>query len=253
MIGISRAFADGLRVYATVSTGFETPTTTEFANPEGGGFNPLLEPQTSTNYEAGLKSFSGPHRFEAAIFHIDVRDELTPYELPGQPGRSFFENAGRSTYEGVELAYAAEISPGLEFSTAYTWSDFVFDRFTSVDGDTFDGNRVPGIPEYVLALQLSWFGASGLYAFWNANVVGSLFADNANEDKVDGYVVSNLRMGYNGIFGDWEVSPFLGVNNLLDEEYNSNIRINAFGKRYFEPAPERNAYIGITVRRNFSS
>ncbi len=252
MVGLSRALAEDVRLYATVSTAFETPTTTEFANPNGGGFNQSLEPQQSTNYEIGIKSLAGAHRFEAAIFHIDVEDELTPFELPDQPGRSFFENAGESSRDGIELAYAAEITSALEFSAAYTWSDFTFERFTNADGDSFDGNQIPGVPENLLHLQLSWFGDSGFYATWDANIVGSLFADNANEDKVDGYTVSNLRLGYNGFFGDWEVSPFLGVNNLLDEEYNSNIRINAFGKRYFEPAPERNAYIGVTVRKNFS-
>jgi hypothetical protein len=36
--------------------------------------------------------------------------------------------------------------------------------------------------------------------------------------------------------------PYVGINNLFNESYNSNIRINAFGGRYFEPAPERNIY-----------
>jgi iron complex outermembrane receptor protein len=40
----------------------------------------------------------------------------------------------------------------------------------------------------------------------------------------------------------------LGVNNAFNQEYFDNIRINAFGKRYYEPAPKRNFYFGI----NFS-
>ncbi len=80
---------------------------------------------------------------------------------------------------------------------------------------------------------------------------GKLYADNANQTSVDSSQVSNLRIGYNGVYGDWEVAPFLGVNNLFDENYNNNIRINAFGGRYFEPAPERNAYIGISIRTGF--
>jgi len=49
----------------------------------------------------------------------------------------------------------------------------------------------------------------------------------------------------------WEFATFLGLNNIFNEAYNNNIRINAFAERYFEPAPERNAYLGITVRKNF--
>ncbi|MGB5580800.1 MAG: hypothetical protein WBM68_09575, partial [Woeseia sp.] len=47
--------------------------------------------------------------------------------------------------------------------------------------------------------------------------------------------------------GRWRVRPHIGINNLFDERYNSNIRINAFGSRYYEPAPDRNVYAGVVV------
>ncbi len=245
MVGVSVGLDGATRFYATISTAFETPTTTEFANPAGGGFNQSLEPQESTNYEIGIKRQTGEQRFELALFHIDVDNELTPFELMG---RRFFENAGKSTRDGLELSYSRNLARQIGLTLAYTYSDFEFDRFTYVNGDVFDGNRIPGIPQDLLYVDLSWFGQGGYYATWDITYTGELYADNANQDKVDSSQVSNLRVGYNGFFGDWEVSPFLGVNNLFDENYNSNIRINAFGGRYFEPAPERNAYVGILIR-----
>ena len=253
MIGLSYATNDTTRLYATVSTAFETPTTTEFSNPSGGGFNQALDPQNSTNYEIGIKSLTSKQSFEVALFHIDVEDELTPFELADQPGRSFFENAGSSDRDGIEMAYTRKLGAGFELSGAYTYSDFVFSRFSNADGDSFDGNRIPGIPKSLFNADLTWFGDTGFYASWNARLTGNMMADNANTTRIDSYTVSNLRLGYNGFMGDWEYSPFAGVNNLFDEEYNSNIRINAFGKRYFEPAPERNYFFGITIRKNFSN
>ena len=135
---------------------------------------------------------------------------------------------------------------------AYTYSDFTFDRFTDANGDKFDGNHSPGIPQDVLYFDFTWFGDSGFYAKWDVTYTGEIYADNANLTSVESSTVSNLRVGHDVFFDDWEVASFLGVNNLFDEDYNDNIRINAFGGRYFEPAPERNAYIGITVRRYFS-
>ena len=64
------------------------------------------------------------------------------------------------------------------------------------------------------------------------------------------YTVANLRVGYRYRTGRWWVEPFAAVNNLFDESYNSNIRINAFGARYYEPAPDRNYYAGLVVRFN---
>ncbi len=147
MAGISYALSDATRLYATISTAFETPTTTEFANPDGGGFNQSLDPQDSTNYEIGIKQRTGNYRFELALFHIEVDNELTPFELASQPGRTFFENAGSSTRDGLELSYSRKLARQIEFTTAYTYSDFEFDRFTDADGDVFDGNRIPGIPQ----------------------------------------------------------------------------------------------------------
>ena len=251
MIGITIISGDKTHLYATISSAFETPTTTEFANPAGGGFNQSLEPQESTNYEIGLKTLTASYRFEASLFHIEVDNELTPFELPTQPGRIYFENAGSSSRDGLELSYTRQLAKQLRLSMAYTYSDFTFDRFTDTNGDVFDDNQIPGIPQDLLFLNVSWFGNSGFYAKWDVTYTGELFADNANQTSVGSNSVSNLRFGHNGFYDDWEVTSFLGVNNLFDEDYNSNIRINAFGGRYFEPAPERNAYIGISIRRRF--
>ncbi len=252
MIGISTAIAEKSRLYATLSSAFETPTTTEFANPNGGGFNQALKPQTSINYEIGLKSSMGAHHFEAALFHIDVDDELTPFELATQPGRTFFQNAGSSERDGVELSYNGQLAHGFTLSAAYTYSDFTFDRFSDANGGVFDGNQLPGIPESLLHLNVSWFNSAGIYAFLSTTYTGELFANNANTERVDSHTVSNFRLGYNGFVDDWEFSPFIGINNLSDEEYNNNIRINAFGGRFFEPAPDRNVYFGLTIRKNFT-
>ena len=38
-----------------------------------------------------------------------------------------------------------------------------------------------------------------------------------------------------------------GINNLFNVRYFDNIRLNAFGGRFYEPAPGRNVYFGINV------
>ena len=251
MAGISIKVGDDTHLYATISRAFETPTTTEFANPSGGGFNQALEPQDSTNYEIGIKKSTVNHRYEVSLFHIDVENELTPFELSDQPGRTFFENAGSSSRDGLEFSYTRQLVEQVKFSMAYTYSYFVFENFMNADGDVFDGNRIPGIPQDLLYLDFSWIGNSGLYASWDTTYSGGLYADNANLTRVGSSRVSNIRFGHNGYYGDWELASFLGVNNVFNERYNNNIRINAFGSRYFEPAPVRNMYLGISLRWNF--
>jgi iron complex outermembrane receptor protein len=251
MAGLSFYRDDLTTIYTNVSTAFETPTTTEFANPDGGGLNPDLDSQQATSYEAGVKRHTPDYGLEIAVFHIDVEDELIPFEDPAQPGRVFYENAGSSDRDGVEVAYRRYIGTQLELSAAYTYSDFVFAEFETADGDDFGGKRIPGIPRQQLHLGFDWRGSAGYYLSAEIDHTGDLYADNANRTSVDAHRVANLRLGYDGPVFGLAASFFAGINNLFDEEYFGNIRINAFGERYYEPAPGRNAYVGVALRQRF--
>ena len=254
MIGVSYAAFDSASFYGTISTAFETPTTTEFANPSGtGGFNPNVDPQLATNYEVGVRgTIAERHRYELSLFTIDVEDELIPFELASQPGRDFFSNAGKSEREGVEVSFISQPLDSLRFSLAYTYSNFKFDQFVDDNGNDFSGNALPGIPDNLFRAEIAYTHSSGFYSVVDVLNVGEFFVNNANSTISQSYSVVNLRAGLDNLqFGHWVLSPFVGVNNLADEKYSANIRINAFGGRYFEPAPERHWYGGVAIRYNF--
>jgi iron complex outermembrane receptor protein len=64
-------------------------------------------------------------------------------------------------------------------------------------------------------------------------------------------VVIGVRGGWTGVVGAWEVRPFVGVNNLFDEEYSGSVVVNAAGSRFFEPSPGRNAFAGLGLAYRF--
>jgi iron complex outermembrane receptor protein len=68
---------------------------------------------------------------------------------------------------------------------------------------------------------------------------------------VDAYTIANMRAGYDIGLGSFTLSPFIGINNLTDETYTSNVRLNAAFARYFEPGPTRYGYGGITFDWKF--
>ena len=82
---------------------------------------------------------------------------------------------------------------------------------------------------------------------------GDLFAENANDVRVESYTVTSFRASRDFDHGPWRIRPYLGVNNLFDERYFAHVRTNAFGGRYFEPAPGRNAYAGLDLRYRFGT
>ncbi|MBI2404351.1 MAG: TonB-dependent receptor, partial [Gemmatimonadetes bacterium] len=82
--GLTMDLDPALQPYVSVSTSFETPTTTELANrPTGpGGFNPDLQPQKAVNYEAGIRGrVADVWGYSLSLYHANVRDELIPFEV----------------------------------------------------------------------------------------------------------------------------------------------------------------------------
>ncbi len=249
-IGINYRLSDAAFVFGTISTSFETPTLGELSNnPSGeGGFNPDLAPQKSTNYEFGLKGIlDGRFKYEVALFHITVNDELIPFELEGFIGRTFYRNAGRSLRNGIEISSRYNFAKGWNAFLQYTFSDFQYDDFSTDDG-RLDGNNIPGIPKHMGFMGLSYSNPSGIFGNLQLRYVGELFTNDANSVVDDAYSLLNLRFGYQKSWNKIEITPYFGINNLLDSNYNSNIRINAFGGRFFEPGPGINFYAGTKIR-----
>ena len=73
--------------------------------------------------------------------------------------------------------------------------------------------------------------------------------DDANEqERLDSYAVFNARVSWAlALRGDADLVFFAEGRNLFDESYNNNIRINAFGSRFYEPAPGSHVYVGLVV------
>jgi len=242
--GLAYRFARLDRAYLRVASSFETPTIGELANPAGGGFNPELGPAEALNVEVGVKGEHAAFRYEVAAFTIGVDDQLVPFELPNQPRRTFFRNAGETQRNGVELAGLWRFHPHWRLRAAYTLADYEFERFVDENGNDFGGNTLPGTPRQRFNAALAYERAAG-YARMDVELVGERFADDANNVRVPGYGVVDLRAGHYLTGGGWQVELFAGVNNLLDKEYDDNLRVNAFGGRFFEPAPGRNLYAGV--------
>jgi iron complex outermembrane receptor protein len=236
-------------VFGSFSRSFETPTTTELANPDSsGGFNQSLKPQLANNYELGIKGEQYGTYYELSVFHIDLTDELVPFELAASPGRTFYSNAGKSDRTGIETALSWQHESGLSADFSWTYSDFTFEEFVDESGTSFAGAELPGLPRHFGYAGVAFRTDGGLFARLESIYSGSLYADNANATEVDSHLVTNFRASREFANGNWLIRPYLGINNLFNERYHSNVRINAFGGRYYEPAPDRNIYAGVIVR-----
>ncbi|WP_353221289.1 TonB-dependent receptor [Salinisphaera sp. S4-8] len=244
--GLSYAWAERQRVYANVANAFESPTFTEFADPSGnGGFNSDLEPQKAVQYEIGAKGEIGERaRYQISAFWIDVRDELVVFNDDGR--RDFYENSGQSRRKGLEAKLEYAVTDTLSAMAAYTLADYEYREFVDDNGNDYAGNSIPGLPEERLFAELAWRNPDIGYATLDMRYAGAFYADNANTARIDHAWIFNGRVGKKIEAGDDDLTIYFGIDNLFDEVYFDNIRINAFGGRYYEPAPDRTFYTGLS-------
>jgi iron complex outermembrane recepter protein len=248
--GLTLDLAPAAQPYVSVSTSFETPTTTELANrPTGpGGFNPDLQPEKAVNYEAGLRGRAGALvTYSLSVYQANVRDELIPFEVPGDPGRRFYRNAGSARHRGLELGVTLAPVARLRVVGAYTYSAFRFVTFRTAT-DTLDGQEIPGVPAHYGHASLRYRWGAALWTALDVTASSRYFADDANTVPIAGWQTVGLRAGWDGRVGPWRVAPFAAVQNLLDAHYVGSVSVNAQFGRFFEPAPGRNAYVGIELR-----
>ena len=247
-VGVTIAAAPGVNIFGSFATAYETPTTVELSNtPTGeGGFNQELDPEELRSFEVGVRGLIEPARlrYEAAAYASTVDNALVTFQ--NALSQDFFRNAGKSSRDGVELLL--EWEPNASFNTrfAYTYQDFVFEEFTTGSSD-FSGKLEPGAPPHRVFVGFNHTAQFGLRSGATVRWVDDYTLDNANTVFNWAYTVVDLRFGFDAKWGDVDVRPFAGIDNLFAERYNSSAITNAFGGRYYEPSPGREVYVGLTI------
>ena len=247
-VGVTFLAASGVNLYANFATAYETPMTVELSNrPTGeGGFNQDLNPQNLRSFEVGVRGLSEPTRlrYEAAVYFSKLDDVLVPFQRPDE--QIFFANAGKSTRNGLELALEWLATSDLSARVAYTHQDFVFDEFV-LDGEDFAGQDEPGTPPHRLFAGVTHRAPFGMTSIAQLRWVDKYAVNNANTDFNWSYTVVDLRFALDRRWGDTDFRPFIGIDNLFDQRYNSSTITNGFGRRYYEPSPDREIYGGFTI------
>lgn len=241
--GLSYRLTPQQSLYARLASSFETPTISELANPQGGGFNTALQPAQAFSRELGIKGEWPSLRYALSVYRIELEDELVAFSI--QSGRNFYRNAGQSRRDGLELSLDWQFADAWRWSAAYAYNRYRFEDYQTTAGD-FSGKRIPGIPRQTLFSELA-YEQQGAYVRLGVTAQARVYANDANTQSAPGHALFNLRLGKRFQVGEQSLEPYLGIDNLLGREYFDNLRINDGNARYFEPGPGRTLYAGLRV------
>lgn len=241
-------------LYGSVSSGFSPPTIDEVRTNEG-SLNLALEAEKGINYEVGYRLGKEKFNFELIGYFLKLDETITTFT--NENGVVLFRNAGSTDQKGIEASFDYAIlrnSTGFlkDFliGTAYTGQFFKFDNYAQQDND-FSGNDLTGVPPHNLVSRVDLRTSIGVYLNLTHQFTDAIPLNDANTVFQESYDLVNLRLGWIKSLGSFDLELFAGVDNLLDESYSLGNDLNAFGGRFYQPAPTRNWYGGIKLGLNY--
>ncbi len=236
--GVDLAYraSEAVTVYGRVNTGFRA-----------GGFNAAASnanllpfgPETSVNYEGGLKSEWFQHRLRTnvSVFRFDQSDLLLTQPDPVVPTFAELQNVGTARTNGFELEVEAQPMAGVNLGAAFGALDATITSGHITQGygqPTLDitGQRISGTSKYTGALHAQWThavtAAAGVQLGANYRLKSDVqgYYGEVGAPVIAGYGLLDLSAGLT--HGTWQASIF-GENVTNDQGI---IYWNAIGSAY---------------------
>lgn len=237
-----------MAIRTSVSRGYSPPATAEVRASDN-VINTALQAENGWNYELGFRAGGARYWIDASIFQYRLQDAIV--RRLRDDGTEFFTNAGGTKQNGLELQgmlwllrpSAKGFIRGVQLTAAFTWSDFTFRDYKS-GNDNFSGKQMTGVPKHMLVTGLLVQLPEHIYLFAQHNFTEKLPLNDANTAFADSYHLLQAKVGWS--FRN--LSVYAGADNLLNVYYSLGNDLNALGQRYYNPAPERNYYAGISYR-----
>ncbi|MFT3948291.1 MAG: TonB-dependent receptor [Agriterribacter sp.] len=241
-----------LSLFSSVSKGFSPPSIAE-VRPSEGSIYTNLKPEYGWNYEVGFRGKTADSRlqFDIVAYRFKLRDAIV--RRTGDNGAEYFVNAGGTDQKGLEFSGGYMVIQrntgfirSLQLSGSATLNDFRFTHYQVNDKD-YSGNALTGVAKHIYTGSVDVRTAPGLYLFSSFVYTSKLPLADDNTVFASPYRLLSARLGWLKKINALSLNLFAGIDNALNQLYSLGNDINATGNRFYNPAPRRNYYGGITI------
>jgi iron complex outermembrane receptor protein len=255
-IALLKKILPDISIYASASRGFSTPTVQELQK-SNGLVGPPLQAENGVDYELGGRgSFLNGRLFidiDAFVFHINN----AIVQRIDTNGVSYSVNAGGTNQHGIEtfVSYRLVDRPqgfcnNLRVFVSHAWHDFHYSSFTQ-DTINYSGHRLPSVPPQTLVGGLDISLKIGLYANATYTYTDRIALNDANTFYAGSYNVLGGRIGFRKFISRWKGDVFAGIDNAANIKYSLGDDFNAALNRFYNAAPTRNYFAGISLNYSF--
>lgn len=255
-LALQKKFRNNAAAFASVSKGFSPPTISELL-PSTGVISTFLEAEEGINYELGGRTslLKGKLIVELTGFYFKLNNALVSRK--DSSNADYFVNAGDTRQKGIEISadyrtsfLNCAILESLNLRSAFTFNDFKYGDFSKGKTD-FSGKRIPSVPNTIMSILADIQFKKGFYFNSTYYYATKIFLDDANTVAAAPYHLLGCRAGWKTtVKNKINFNLYAGADNVLDETYSLGNDINAAAGRYYNAAPRRNFYFGISFQWN---
>ncbi len=239
--------------YSIIAFGFSPPSLAE-VRPSDGNYYGDLAPEKGWNFEMGLKGFlfQNKFQFDLAYYHFQLQEAIV--KRTNASGAEFFINAGTTLQQGVEFSGKLQLIKNSfnAISSLFIWTSISYQPYHFINYQqgtvNYTGNALTGVPQktFVTGLDLGLF--KNIILHGSINAVSTIPLTDANDTFADPYQLVQLKFDYLFNKRNHDTRFFAGIDNLMNQHYSLGNDINAAGKRFYNPAAERNFFAGIRFK-----
>ena len=216
-----------------------------------------LEGQDAWQYEIGARGHSFGLAWEAALYDVELKNEILNLNVQPFPGAAFtvptYRNSPKTRHAGLETGLAYQLPGGvfvhgdiqdhLALRAAYTYA-----RYTLVEDPDYKGNEIPGAPQHSATAEIKYTNPSGFSIAPTVEwIPQSYFLNSANTVRNDAWSSFGFR-------AEWAVesagiTAFVAGSNLADRRFSQSAQVDNAAGKYYEPAHRLAFYGGLRWAR----
>jgi iron complex outermembrane recepter protein len=214
-LGINQTLNKNSSVFFNYAHSYQSASLDRLFKFSDGSFTGYVNPSQAHNYTLGYNHITKTNKFKAAIYYIDLKNEIYYYADPTFTN-SRNTNIDKSHKYGLDLSDQFLINEQFNIVLNYNYVQAIIDA-EEENGNDYAGNKLPGVSDHNVKATLGYtpneFTTVSLTQIYRSQAYAANDFNNNFSQKQDPYMSTDISVTY--AKKTWEV--FAKINNIFNQ------------------------------------